>query len=301
MDASLLTELQQLITRHSTSDGGRVRALPNVTLIMASAPTTPVADVTEPMFALVARGAKRVGLGERIFDYCIGQYLIVSVDLPLEAYVEKASADAPYLGLGFALRPEAIAALLLETGTVQSAENEPPGIAVSDLTDDLVDPVVRLLRLLDRPGDIPVLGAAIEREVLWRLINGQQGTMVRQIGLADSRMAQISRAIRWLRGHYAEAIRVEELAGIAGMSVTSFHRHFRRITSMTPIQYQKMLRLQTARSRLMAAASDVAEVAFAVGYDSPSQFSREYRRQFGQPPGKDGRDLRRSDGSTEIA
>lgn len=301
MDASLLTELQQLITRHSTSDGGRVRALPNVTLMMASAPTTPVADVTEPMLALVAQGAKRVGLGEQILDYGIGQYLIVSVDLPLEAYVEKASADAPYLGLGFALRPEVIAALLLESGTAQSAENDPPGIAVSDLTDDLVDPVVRLLRLLDRPGDIPVLGSAIEREILWRLISGQQGTMVRQIGLADSRMAQISRAIRWLRGHYAEAIRIEELAGIAGMSATSFHRHFRRITSMTPIQYQKKLRLQTARSRLMAAASDVAEVAFAVGYDSPSQFSREYRRQFGQPPGKDGKDLRRSNGSTEIA
>ena len=164
------------------------------------------------------------------------------------------------------MRPEAIATLLLETGPTPSARSEPPGIAVSDVTDDLVDPVVRLLRLLDRPADIPVLAAAIEREILWRLINGPQGTMVRQIGSADSRMARIAQAIRWIRRHYAEPIRIEELARVAGMSVTSFHRHFRGVTSMTPIQYQKRLRLQTARSRLMS----TAEVG-ARGIDSDDQ------------------------------
>jgi transcriptional regulator GlxA family with amidase domain len=184
--------------------------------------------------------------------------------------------------------------LLLEAGAVPPGRNDPPGIAVSDLTQDLIDPVVRLLRLLDRPSDIPVLAGAIKREILWRLINGQQGTMVRQIGLADSRMAQIGRAVRWIRGHYTKVIRIQELARVAGMSITSFHRHFRGITSMTPIQYQKQIRLQVARSRLMTAAEDVAAVGFAVGYDSPSQFSRDYRRLFGRPPGLDGQRLRQS-------
>jgi AraC-like DNA-binding protein len=256
--------------------------------------------MTEPTFALVARGTKRIGLGDRVFDYSTGQYLIASVDLPLEAHVAKATSEEPYLGLGFALIPSAIASLLLESGTGASSRSDPPGIVVSDLTDDLIEPVVRLLRLLDRPNDIPVLAAAIEREILWRLINGPEGAMVRQIGFADSRMAQIGRAIGWLRGHYAEAIRIEELSAIAGMSVTSFHRHFRGVTSMTPIQYQKQLRLQSARSRLMAEAVDVAEVGFAVGYDSPSQFSREYRRQFGQSPGRDGRVLRDSRSATRA-
>ena len=247
------------------------------------------------MFALVAQGTKHVGLGDRIFDYSTGQYLIVSVDLPLEAHVAEATPETPYLGLGFTLRPEAIASLLLEVGTEQSARSDPPGIATSDLTDDLVDAVVRLLRLLDRPDDIPVLATAIEREILWRLINGRQGNMVRQIGLADSRMAQIARAqYDRIRGHYAEAIRIEALADLSSMSVTSFHRHFRGVTSMTPIQYQKQIHLQFARSRLMSTAEDVAEVGFSVGYDSPSQFSREYRRLFGHPPGKDGKSLRQS-------
>lgn len=295
MDASLLTELQRLIARHITPDRTTLHALPNVTLVKTDAPTRPFAHVVEPVFALVAQGSKRVGLGNKVFDYGAGQYLIVSVDLPLDAHVVvEATPEVPFLGVGFKLRPEAIAALLLEAGAVQPAGDDPLGIAVSDLTDQLIDPMVRLLRLLDRPSDIPVLASAIEREILWRLINGQQGDMVRQIGLADSRMAQIGRTVRWIRGHYAEAIRIEELARIAGMSVTSFHRHFHRITSLTPIQYQKKIRLQAARSRLVSTTEDVAAIGFAVGYDSPSQFSREYRRLFGRPPGQDGERLRQS-------
>ncbi len=301
MTGNLLSELQQLITRHATASAGKLDAIPNITLMMASRPTPVVAEMMEPTFALVARGTKRIGLGDRVFDYSTGQYLVVSVDLPLEAHVAKAMPEEPYLGLGYALMPSAIASLLLEVGIGASSRSDPPGIAVSDLNDDLIEPVVRLLRLLDRPDDIPVLAAAIEREILWRLINGSQGAMIRQIGLADSRMAQIGRAIRWLRDHFAEAVRIEELAAIAGMSATSFHRHFRGVTSMTPIQYQKQLRLQIARSRLMAEATDVAEVGFAVGYDSSSQFSREYRRQFGRPPGRDGRTLRNSRSTTRGA
>lgn len=292
MDISLLCDLQRSIARHAKPDVPVCRVLPNLVLMSASEPTPPIGEITEPVFALVAQGTKQVCLGDRIFGYGTGQYLIASVDLPLEAHVAEATTEKPYLGLGFALRPEAIASLLLEAGPMQVGQSNPSGIAVSGLTEDLVEPMVRLLKLVDRPRDIPILGAAIEREILWRLINGPQGAMVRQIGLADSRMAQIGRAIRWVRNNYAESFRIEDLARIAGMSVTSFHRHFLGVTSLTPIQYQKQIRLQMARTRLMSAAEDVAEVAFAVGYDSPSQFSREYRRQFGSPPGEDGRRLR---------
>src|SRR5262249_4898795 len=181
-----------------------------------------IGEVGDPMCAVVARGAKHLCLGDRIFDYGTGQYLIVSVDLPLEAHVFEATLEAPFLGMGFTLRAEAIASLLLETGTAQLAMPNTLGIAVSNLTDDLIDPLVRLLRLADRPADVPVLAAAIEREILWRLINGEQGAMVRQIGFADSRMAQIGRAIRRIREHYAEALRIDDLARIAGMSTSSF-------------------------------------------------------------------------------
>jgi AraC-like DNA-binding protein len=159
---------------------------------------------------------------------------------------------------------------LLETGAPRKAKTEPPGIAVSDLTDDLLEPIVRILRLLDRPEDIPVLAPAIEREILWRLINGEQGAMVRQLGVADSRTTQIGRAIRWVRDHYAETLRIEDLASVAGMSLTSFHRHFVGVTSLSPLQFQKQIRLQEARSRLLSSLQDVAAVGYSVGYDSPS-------------------------------
>jgi AraC-like DNA-binding protein len=176
---------------------------------------------------------------------------------------------------------------LLETAAGGRGPADVPGIAVGDVTDDLLDPVVRLLRLLDRPADIPILAAATEREILWRLINGEQGPMIRQIGLADSRLSQVARGIRWIREHYADLFRIEDAARVAGMSVTSFHRHFRAVTTMSPLQFQKQIRLQHARTRLIGAPHDVAAIGYDVGYDSPSQFSREYRRLFGAPPGQD--------------
>jgi AraC-like DNA-binding protein len=290
-----MRELRVLIARQAEPTQAR-RPLPNIIVAASNLPTPPSASMAEPAFGLVAQGAKRVVLGNRVFDYAAGQYLIFSVDLPLSGHVVQASAKEAFLGFGLTLKPDAIAALLLETGVPRKAKakTEPPGIAVSDLTDDLLDPIVRLFRLLDRPEDIPVLAPAIEREILWRLINGEQGEMVRQLGLADSRMTQIGRAIRWIRDHYAEAVRIEDLADMVGMSLTSFHRHFLGVTSLSPLQFQKQIRLHEARSRLLSSSHDVAAVGFAVGYDSPSQFSREYRRLFGAPPGQDGECLRRS-------
>jgi AraC-like DNA-binding protein len=292
MTTASLAELRALIERHAEPGAKPLRQMPGLLLGLEPGPTLPCHVVVEPVLSLIAQGAKRVEVGSQTFGYRAGQCLVVSVDLPVEAYVVEATPEVPYLGCGLTLRPEAIASLLLESGGPRTLGDDRPGIAISDLSNDLVDAVVRLLRLLDRPSDAPILAPAIEREIMWRLINGPQGALVRQIGLADSRMSQIGRAVRWLRDHFTETVRIEDLAGIAGMSATSLHRHFRSITSMTPIQYQKQLRLQAARARLMATGEGVSEVGFAVGYDSPSQFSREYRRMFGKPPGQDCADLR---------
>jgi AraC-like DNA-binding protein len=296
-----LDELRALIERHASLDAKPIRGMPGLMFGFEHGPTPPCELVVEPVFSLVAQGAKRVEVGKQTFEYRTGQFLIVSVDLPVDAYVVEATPDKPCLGFGIKLRPEAISSLLLESGAPRTFGDDRPGIAISDLSSDLVSSVVRLLSLLDRPSDIPVLAASLEREILWRLINGPQGAIVRQIGLADSRMSQVGRAVRWLREHLAETIRVEELAEIAGMSATSLHRHFRVITSMTPIQYQKQLRLQAARARLRATRVDVAEVGFAVGYDSPSQFSREYRRMYGKPPGQDGAELRTASSTVGVS
>jgi AraC-like DNA-binding protein len=277
----LLPELQRLLHRHVDQT-----VLPSVVVKASETVTEPMPAVADPVFALIAQGAKRAICGDAVYDHKAGEYLVVSVELPVTAHV----TEAPYVALGMRLEPALIAGLLLETAG-DRAPADTPGIAVSAVPEELLDPVVRLIRLLDRPADIPVLGAAIEREIVWRLITGEQGAMVRQIGLADSRMAQISRAIRWIRQNYADPFRVEDVSRVAGMSVTSFHRHFRAVTTMTPIQYQKQIRLQEARARLIAEPHDVAGVGYAVGYGSPSQFSREYRRMFGAPPGADAASL----------
>ena len=278
-----LDELRTLIHRHA----GGPRLPGAAWAVRTETPTELAHHVLEPVLAVVAQGAKRAWLGDQAYDYAAGQYLVVSVDLPIAGHVAKASTEEPYLGAGFTLRPAAIATLLLEMDVRDRPAADSVGLAVSDAPEELLDSMVRFLRLLDRPGDAAVMAPMIEREILWRLLNGEQGALVRQIGLADSRLSQISRAIRWIRAHHAEAFRIEELAEMAAMSASSFHRHFRAVTSMSPLQYQKLIRLQEARARLLAASADVAAVGFSVGYESPSQFSREYSRLFGAPPGRD--------------
>ncbi|MFG2791051.1 AraC family transcriptional regulator N-terminal domain-containing protein [Streptomyces sp. NPDC048419] len=284
-----MEELRTLIARHV---GRSTAAIDGLLLSAEYRPTPPQAGIADPVLALVAQGAKRIVLGDRVYDYGAGQYLVVPLDLPVTGHVTEASPQRPELGAGLALRPAAIASLLLETDAAPAGKPPSPPLAVSDACADLVDAFVRMIRLLDRPADIPVLAPMLEREILWRLINGQQGALVRQIGLADSRVTQIGRALRQIRDHYSDVLRVEDLARMSGMSLSPFHRHFRALTAMTPIQYQKQIRLQEARLRLMSSTEDVATVGFAVGYDSASQFSREYRRHFGLPPGRDASRLR---------
>jgi AraC-like DNA-binding protein len=281
-----LAELRTLIKRHARPDM-MVEALPGVAIMASDTTTEPIHHVYEPTLAVIAQGTKRTVLNDKVFEYRAGQYLVVSVDLPITGHVVEASKREPFLAMGLVLKPANIATLLLETTVSDRSVAEPLGLAISRASPELLDPIVRLLRLLDHPEDIFVLAPMLEREILWRLLAGEQGAMVRQIGLADSRLSQISHAIRWIRSHYAETLATEALAGLVGMSVSSFHRHFRAVTSMSPLQYQKRIRLQEARARLLVISADVAAVGFEVGYDSPSQFSREYSRLFGAPPSRD--------------
>ncbi|MEV8612240.1 AraC family transcriptional regulator [Amycolatopsis sp. NPDC051373] len=284
-----LSELRTLITRYA----GRTDLPGGVMLSCERAPADPAASLTGPVLAVVAQGRKRIGTGERTYEYGAGQYLVVTVDMPVTGHFVEASPTEPFLGAGLVLKPEAVAALLLETGTTNSAPATPSAITVSDAPAELLDAFVRLLRLADHPADRHVLAPLIEKEILWRLVTGAQGATIRQIGLADSSLSHVGRAIRWIRDHHAESLRVADLARLAAMSESSFHRHFRAVTAMTPIQYQKHIRLQEARLLLLSRTDDdVASIGYTVGYDSASQFSREYRRQFGVPPGQDSTRLR---------
>jgi AraC-like DNA-binding protein len=280
-----LGRLAAAITRHAGT-GLTSTALPGVSVFRASSTTDPVADMLVPAVALIAQGAKETSLNGRAFTYGPGQFLVASVELPVVGRITRASVEEPFLAAVLALRPARIAELLLDTAT--SPPDAPPtGIAVDTAAPELVDAVTRLLALLDTPSDAAALAAGVEREVLWRLVTGPQGAMVRQIGLADSRLTHLARTMQWIRHHYRETLRVSDLAAMATMSVSSFHRHFRTVTSMTPIQFQKQIRLHEARAHLLAARADVSGIGHAVGYDSPSQFTREYRRMFGVPPSQE--------------
>lgn len=285
-----IEELRRLIATHA---GRGELPIDGLHLSSVAEATKPMSSIASPIFALVAQGSKRLVFGDRVHDYGAGDYLIVTVDLPVTGQFIEASKERPALGVGLDLRPALIASLILNmpADRPSSAAKLQP-LAVSRAPAELIDAVVRLLRLLDRPADLPVLAPLIEREIAWRLLTGSRGEVIRQIGLADSRLSQVGRAIRWIRDHPAHPFRVEDLAAQANMSLSTFHRHFRAVTTLSPVQFQKKVRLQQARLLLIGGGLDVSSAAFDVGYDSPSQFIREYRREFGAPPGRDAARLR---------
>lgn len=277
-----LHKLAETVRRHAGEDA-RVIDGPDAMLITASTAAPAQQIVYEPMLCVILEGAKRTTLGAHSYAYRAGDYLVVSADLPVSGEV----LEAPYTAVGVPLDPALIAELTLHAGG--AATDEAPGRAlnVSRMDDGLLDAVGRLVRLLDRPDDASVLAPMLQREIVWRLLAGEHGATVRQIGRKDGRLGRIQQVIAHLRERYAEPVRIEDLAELAGMSATSLHRHFKAVTSMTPLEYQKQVRLQEARNRLLSEGRDIAGIGFSVGYDSPSQFSREYSRQFGQPPGRD--------------
>jgi AraC-like DNA-binding protein len=281
-----LDELRARIARLATMGNGPV-CIEGITVLSTENPTEPLDSINEPVFALVAQGAKRVVVGEHVFDFRAGQYVTVTVDLPVTSQITEASRTEPYLVFGLPLEPAVITALLVEAGPGLARPRSGPAIAVSDADDDLIDAVVRLLRLVDVPRDFAILAPGVRREIHWRLLNGPQASLVREIGLVQGPLTVVTHAIEWLKAHFNEVIRIDDLADAVGVSVSSLNRHFRATTAMSPLQYQKQLRLQQARIELMTSPHDVAAVGYSVGYDSPSQFSREYRRMFGVPPGQD--------------
>jgi AraC-like DNA-binding protein len=291
-----LDALRQLVSRHAHNSHGP-SAVEGLTVTATDAPTSPRPGVAEPSLGLVIQGRKRTVSGDRVFDYAVGEFLIAQLDLPVVGQVTEASAECPFLGIGIRIDPAEIAAMLLDAAAATGdTPARAPGVTVAIAGAPLLDALSRLAGLLDTPQDVPILAPLYRREVLWRLLTGPQGAVVRQIGLADGNLAHITRAVRWIRDHHDDPIRIGQLASLAGMSESTFHRHFRGITRMTPIQYQKAVRLQEARLALVSGGRDVAEVAHAVGYDSASQFSREYRRLFGAPPGRDAQRIRAAEG-----
>jgi AraC-like DNA-binding protein len=261
---------------------------------VTTGPAIPEYSLTAPLLVFMAQGGKQLLLGDRTYEYRAGECLVVTADLPVTGHWIGTSEANPSLALALVLRPAAIAALLLETTAVRRvrATADASAMATCEASADMLDAVARMLRLLDQPADAAVLAPLIEKEILWRFLTGPQGDTLRQIGLADSDLTHVSRAIGWIRDNYAEPMRVDDLAGLSGMSASAFHRNFRAVTAMSPLQFQKRIRLQQARSLLLAHPRDVAGIGHLVGYDSPSQFTREYRRLFGAPPGQDAARLR---------
>ncbi|ASW55586.1 AraC family transcriptional regulator [Plantactinospora sp. KBS50] len=280
-----LDEIRRLLARHARPD--LRTAVDGVSIFRADRPVPPAPTTYGRVFALVAQGVKRCSIGDRVYEYGAGHYLVASVELPVTSWFAEASPGRPGLGVGLDLDPVLVTELLLlrEGGGPAAPADPPPcGIAVSAAPAELLDAVTRLLRLLDRPDDITALAPLIKREIVWRLITGDQGVVLRQVALPDGSLSHVARAVRWIRDHHAERFRVEDLAQQAGMSVSAFHRNFQAITGISPIRFQKQIRLQRARLHLRADPGDVAGIGRRVGYESPSQFSREYRRQFGTPP-----------------
>jgi AraC-like DNA-binding protein len=288
-----LDELGELLNRHGRPD--LTTAIDGVQICKFDHAVSPEPSISGTVLAVIAHGGKRLAVGERVYEYGPGQYLVASIDLPVTGHVIDPAPNNPTLGFGMTLEPDAIAELLLEAepgDLPRSSGTASSGIGVSEAPYELLDAILRLVRLLDRPRDRRALVPLLKREILWRLMTGEQGDVVCQIGLADSSLNHITRAVQWIRENYTRPFRVEEVARLSGMSVSAFHRNFHAVTTMTPIQFQKAMRLQAARLLLVNRPNDVTGVSYRVGYESPSQFSREYRRQFGSSPSLDAARLR---------
>ena len=274
--------LADLAFRHASRPGGA--AIPRVSLHVAQVLSWPVGALYQPMLGIVLRGTKQVVIGERTLGYGANDFFIASIDVPASSVTIQSPPEAPYVAARLAIEPAILADVVVDTP--DTGDRAAAAFAVGTLTPELHDAWTRMVRLLDTPDAIAALAPLIEREILFRLLQGPQGAVLRQAARAGGRIAQVRSAIAHLRAHVDRPVRTEELVAITGMSAATLHRHFRAATAMSPLQYHKTLRLQEARRRLVA-AGDATDAAFAVGYESASQFSREYTRMFGAPPLRD--------------
>ena len=290
--------LKESIARWTHSGIQGPTAVRGLSIFRYAEVTEPVSVVYEPSVCLVVQGTKRVLAGSETYVYDDHHYLITSVDLPTFVQITEATKDRPLLGLQLKFEISEISQLLLDGNFPHHRQQQAGhGMAVSELTLPLLTAFQRLIDLLDEEHDIPILAPVIQKEITYRLLVGEQGARLRQVAMAGSQSQQIARAIGWLKNNFRQQLRIEDLAFQARMSASSFHSHFRSMTALSPLQYQKHLRLHEARRLMLAESLDAATAAFQVGYESPSQFSREYNRLFGAPPLRDISRFRLSNGS----
>jgi AraC-like DNA-binding protein len=271
----------------------RATEIPGLSLHRRTSPTAPCSITYEPGVTVIAQGRKRVELGRTTFIYDASRFLLTSVDLPVVSCVTEASEQVPLLVLSLKLEIPMVRELLgREEIQVADAPCGSPGMATGKTTAEFLDACCRLVDLLHTPRDIPFLSGLIQREIIYRILRSAEGARLRAISTLGEQSHRTAKAISWIRTNYAKPLRIEDLAEKAGMGVSTLHHYFRMLTAMSPLQYQKQLRLQAARGRMLMDGLDAASAAFEVGYESPSQFNREYSRFFGQPPMRDIRTLR---------
>jgi AraC-like DNA-binding protein len=289
----LRSELACKIARYMGSEENRATDIPGVTLHRRTAPTAPCSATYEPGVTVIAQGRKRVDLGQTTFIYGESQYLLTSVDLPIISQIMEASEQAPCLAMSLKLEMPVIREILSrEEIQVADSPSDSPAMATGEATVEFLSACCRLVDLLDTPQDIPFLSGLIQREIIYRILCGPEGARLRALATLGDQSHRTAKAIAWIKANYAKPLRVEELAQIAGMGTSTLHNHFRALTAMSPLQYQKQIRLQAARGRMLIDGLDAASAAFEVGYESASQFNREYSRFFGQPPMRDIKTLR---------
>jgi AraC-like DNA-binding protein len=287
MDGAL-DALAKSIARWTDKDGLHVTAISALSLSRRDASTEPTSYMYEPSICVIAQGAKRVLLGDDTYVLDVHHFLLTSVDLPTVVQIIQASREQPYLGLILNLDRREMSQLMTDSNLPPPrAQQSNRGMSTGEVTLPLLSACQRLIDLLAAPQDIPILAPVIQREIVYRLLVGDQGARLRQIVSAGSQSHQIAQAIEWLKRHYTRPLRIDDLAAQAHMSPSTFHHHFRALTAMSPLQYQKWLRLNEARRLMLTERLEVATAAFQVGYESPSQFSREYSRLFGAPPLRD--------------
>jgi len=285
-------ELAERIARHR-GESGSGEAAPGLFLTHYCSPTGPIYAVSEPSFCVIAQGSKEILLGNERYRYDAFRYLLVSAGLPVVGHVLEASKERPYLAVRVVLDPAIVTAVLLEAGlAAPRTDAGVKALAVSPLDAGLLDVVLRLVRLLDAPADYAMLAPLAVREIVYRLSRGEQSGRLRQIAVVGGRTHRIAKAIEILRRGYDKPLRIPGLARQLAMSVSGFHHHFKAATAMSPLQFQRELRLQEARRLLLAGDADAATAGYRVGYGDPSHFSREYKRHFGEPPLRDVERLR---------
>ena len=288
-------ELAELIRRHAPTDGSFQTLIKPLFMVRHDRPVQSVPGVVQPALCIMAQGRKDVTLGGELFTYDPLNYLVLSVALPISGKVIYATPEDPHLAMRLDIDPADINALIAEAGPM-SVPTRPSGrgMYVERIDSQLLDAVIRLIRLLDSPKDIPMLAPLITREILYRLLRGSEGYRLYEIAISNCQTHRVTQAIKWLNEHFQQPLRIEELAREVNLSVSTLHHRFKAVTAMSPLQYQKQLRLQEARRLMLSDGLEASAAGYKVGYESPSQFSREYSRLFGAPPLRDLARLRKT-------